>query len=256
MKKAKWSRIFWGVGLIVAAVFLVVDQLNLLPFTVGFWSIFWTIVFGASLIDSLFNKNLYGSIFSIAFLLIIYAEPLHIEALAPWTILLVALLVSGGLSLIFKNNVKPTVVVNGKKVDVNWSDLKNPHHFKADHVLSDTSFGVDSDNVVISEKMADASRYVHSQNLKTITINSSMGDVDVYLDDAKAAGDEVIVNINTSIGDVDIYVPQDWQIENNLQSGFGDVDIDYTDGTGTKLILQGKNSMGDLEIHHVHKKEN
>lgn len=29
--KAKWSRIFWGVGLIAAAVFLVIDQLHLLP---------------------------------------------------------------------------------------------------------------------------------------------------------------------------------------------------------------------------------
>ena len=95
--KAKWSRIFWGVGLIAAAVFLVIDQLHLLPFTIGFWAIFWTVVFAASLITSIINKNLYGSIFSIAFLLIIYAKPLHIAALAPWTILLVAFLISAGI---------------------------------------------------------------------------------------------------------------------------------------------------------------
>ena len=51
--KAKWSRIFWGVGLIAAAVFLVIDQLHLLPFTIGFWAIFWTVVFVASLITYL-----------------------------------------------------------------------------------------------------------------------------------------------------------------------------------------------------------
>ena len=248
--KAKWSRIFWGVGLIAAAVFLVIDQLHLLPFTIGFWAIFWTVVFVASLITSVINKNLYGAIFSIAFLVIVYAKPLHISALSPWTILLVAILVSAGISLIFRNSFKPTIIINGKKVNANWSDLINKN-FKADNVITDNSFGVDSDNVVISGKMTEASRYIHSQNLKTVTIDSSMGDVSVYLDDAKAAGDEVIMNINTSMCDVDVYIPSDWQVENNMQNSLRDVDIDHSKGTGTKLILQGRNTMGDLTVKHV-----
>lgn len=248
--KAKWSRIFWGVGLIAAAVFLVIDQLHLLPFTIGFWAIFWTVVFVASLITSVINKNLYGAIFSIAFLVIVYAKPLHISALSPWTILLVAILVSAGISLIFRNSFKPTIIINGKKVNANWSDLINKN-FKADNVITDNSFGVDSDNVVISGKMTEASRYIHSQNLKTVTIDSSMGDVSVYLDDAKAAGDEVIMNINTSMCDVDVYIPSDWQVENNMQNSLSDVDIDHSEGTGTKLILQGRNTMGDLTVKHV-----
>ena len=248
--KAKWSRIFWGVGLIAAAVFLVIDQLHLLPFTIGFWAIFWTVVFVASLITSVINKNLYGAIFSIAFLVIVYAKPLHISALSPWTILLVAILVSAGISLIFRNSFKPTIIINGKKVNANWSDLINKN-FKADNVITDNSFGVDSDNVVISGKMTEASRYIHSQNLKTVTIDSSMGDVSVYLDDAKAAGDEVIMNINTSMCDVDVYIPSDWQVENNMQNSLSYVDIDHSKGTSTKLILQGRNTMGDLTVKHV-----
>lgn len=248
--KAKWSRIFWGVGLIAAAVFLVIDQLHLLPFTIGFWAIFWTVVFVASLITSVINKNLYGAIFSIAFLVIVYAKPLHISALSPWTILLVAILVSAGISLIFRNSFKPTIIINGKKVNANWSDLINKN-FKADNVITDNGFGVDSDNVVISGKMTEASRYIHSQNLKTVTIDSSMGDVSVYLDDAKAAGDEVIMNINTSMCDVNVYIPSDWQVENNMQNSLSDVDIDHSKGTGTKLILQGRNTMGDLAVKHV-----
>lgn len=248
--KAKWSRIFWGIGLIAAAVFLVIDQLHLLPFTIGFWAIFWTVVFVASLITSVINKNLYGAIFSIAFLVIVYAKPLHISALSPWTILLVAILVSAGISLIFRNSFKPTIIINGKKVNANWSDLINKN-FKADNVITDNSFGIDSDNVVISGKMTEASRYIHSQNLKTVTIDSSMGDVSVYLDDAKAAGDEVIMNINTSMCDVNVYIPSDWQVENNMQNSLSDVDIDHSKGTGTKLILQGRNTMGDLTVKHV-----
>ena len=54
----------------------------------------------------------------------------------------------------------------GKRVNANWSDLINKN-FKADNVITDNSFGVDSDNVVISGKMTEASRYIHSQNLKS-----------------------------------------------------------------------------------------
>lgn len=164
--------------------------------------------------------------------------------------MLVAILVSAGISLIFRNSFKPTIIINGKKVNANWSDLINKN-FKADNVITDNSFGVDSDNVVISGKMTEASRYIHSQNLKTVTIDSSMGDVSVYLDDAKAAGDEVIMNINTSMCDVDVYIPSDWQVENNMQNSLSDVDIDHSKGTGTKLILQGRNTMGDLTVKHV-----
>ena len=200
MRKASFGRVLWGLGLLAAAAFLVLDQLHLMPLELGFWAIFWTVVFGATLITSLVNKSLGGSIFSIAFLLIIYAKPLHIERIVPWTVLLAAFLIWGGLRLIFKKSWRPTVIINGEKVNANWSDLKAPHKFKAEHVFSDTSSSDNGDNIVISEKMSSTSRYVHSQHLETVTVNVSMGDVNVYLDSAKPAGDEVVANINMSMG--------------------------------------------------------
>ena len=152
MRKASFGRILWGLGLLAAAAFLVLDQLHLIPVELGFWTIFWTVVFAATLITSLINRSLGGTIFSIAFLLIIYAKPLHIESIVPWTVLLAAFLVWGGLRLIFKKSWKPTVIINGEKVSTNWSDLKAPHKFKAEHVFSDTTSSDNGDNIVISEK--------------------------------------------------------------------------------------------------------
>lgn len=102
MRKASFGRILWGLGLLAAAAFLVLDQLHLISVELGFWTIFWTVVFAATLIISLINRSLGGTIFSIAFLLIIYAKPLHIESIVPLTVLLAAFLVWGGLRLIFK----------------------------------------------------------------------------------------------------------------------------------------------------------
>ena len=146
------------------------------------------------------------------------------------------ILISAGISLIFRKSFKPTVIINGKKVDANWSDLKNKT-FDSDNVITDSSFGVDSDNVVISGKMSEASRYIHSQNLKTVTIDSTMGEVSVYLDGAKAAGDEVIMNDNTSMCDVNGYIPSGWQVENNMQNSLS-MSILITQRNGTKFILQ------------------
>lgn len=252
MRKASFGRILWGLGLLAAAAFLVLDQLHMIPLELGFWAIFWTVVFAATLITSLFNRSLGGSIFSIAFLLIIYAKPLHIEQIVPWTVLLAAFLIWGGLRLIFKKSWKPTVIINGEKVDANWSDLKAPHKFKAEHVFSDTTSSDSGDNIVISEKMSSTARYVHSQYLETVTVNVSMGDVDVYLDSAKPAGDEVIANINMSMGDVSFYIPTSWRVDNQLEQKFGDFTIDGDQPIdGPTLVLQGRANMGDITVKRV-----
>lgn len=106
MRKASFGRVLWGLGLLAAAAFLVLDQLHLMPLELGFWAIFWTVVFGATLITSLVNKSLGGSIFSIAFLLIIYAKPLHIERIVPWTVLFSSIFNLGRFEINFQEKLE------------------------------------------------------------------------------------------------------------------------------------------------------
>lgn len=144
------------------------------------------------------------------------------------------------------------MIINGEKVDANWSDLKAPHKFKAEHVFSDTTSSDSGDNIVISEKMSSTARYVHSQHLETVTVNVSMGDVDVYLDSAKPAGDEVIANINMSMGDLNFYIPTSWRVDNRLERKFVDFTIDGDQPTnGPILVLQGRANMGDITVKRV-----
>ncbi len=96
---------------------------------------FWTVIFAATLIESLVNKSIFGSVFSVAFLLIVYAKPLRITRIVPWTILLAAFLIWIGLYLLFKRSWGPTIYVNNKKIKGNWSDLGNNKKFHAEHVF-------------------------------------------------------------------------------------------------------------------------
>ena len=251
--KAKWSRIFWGVGLIAAAVFLVIDQLHLLPFTIGFWAIFWTVVFVASLITSVINKNLYGAIFSIAFLVITYAGPLGIKKLlSAWMILFIALLVSIGLSLLFKRSVKPTITIQ-KSFDWSSGDGDAEANAQPKHRVSHQDIIEDGDNIVINQKIAgDSSRYIHSQHLQSITLDASFGNANIYLDDAKAAGDTVILNVTASMGNVNLYIPLSWELENQLSVSLGNVIVKgKSNGGGPTLVLKGRANMGNVVINYM-----
>lgn len=248
--KNSFTRILWGVGLIAAAALLVVNQLGLLSFKISVWTIILTVVFVACLIKGLFDKSIGVSVFSIAFLVITYAGPLGIKKiLSSWMILFIALLVSMGLSLLFKRD--PEIVI---KKSFNWHDddddsddeVKTTHHHAQDVIE-------DGDNIVINQKIAgDSSRYIHSQNLKSITLDASFGNANIYLDDAKAAGDTVVLNLTASMGNVNLYVPLSWQIDSHLSVSLGNIVVKgKSNGGGPTLVLKGRANMGNVVINYV-----
>lgn len=252
MKKKETSRVLWGIGFLAAGIFLLLDQLHVINFHLSFWMIIWTVVFVAMGVSSIASRNIFGTVFAIAFLAIVYAEPLHITHLVPWTILGVALLIGIGLNMIFKKSFgHPEVFVNGRKVDADWKDVKTKS-FHADQFMSDTDEIEEGEDIVISQKLSDTSRYIHSPNLRSVTVNSFIGDASIYFDQAQAAGDSVVLNLNAAIGDVNLYVPSDWQIVNELNATFGDIEYFGTStATATKLILRGNKKIGDLGIHFI-----
>lgn len=275
MSKSRSKRIVAGIALILVAVFLVLEQLNLISFQIGFWSLAWTAVFVISGIYSLMNKSISGTVFSIAFLLIIYAKPLHISVLSPWTILLVAVLVSVGLNMLFKRDFKPDVVINGKHVNADWSDLKNilsdekkaQNSTTHDRVINqdddeENTHGrtrvinqEDDENIVVSTHMGDVSRFIHSKNLRSLNVTTSLGDVKLYLEDSKAAGDTVYANLDANLGDVTFYIPSNWKVRSNVDATFGDINVESipsgVEQNGPTLVLQGRIKMGDVTAKYV-----
>lgn len=105
MKLRKNSgKILWGLFFILAAVYVVVSKLWIMP-EVSVFSILLTVFFIWLFLNGIRNVNFWEILFSIAFICIIYDDWLGITALTPWTVLGAALLGSIGLSLIFKKRV-------------------------------------------------------------------------------------------------------------------------------------------------------
>ena len=91
---------FWGIFLVLAAAYLIISRLGYLP-VAGVFTIIATIVCIAAFVHSLLHLSFGGMLFPLAFICILYDEPLGITAITPWTVLLAALLGTIGLKLIF-----------------------------------------------------------------------------------------------------------------------------------------------------------
>lgn len=245
--KNKFWRSFWGIFFLAAAALVVVNQMGILTYKLGFWAIIGSIIFVLSLIDGIINRRITESVFSIAFLLMIYAQPLHITKLVPWTILLAAVLISIGLGIIFRNRFH-TVAYANKKI----KDFRNKRESISDHIFTDTVSNDKGAHVVIDQTFSDTSRYIHSKELETIDVNGKMGDINIYLDNAQAASDTVVMNLNITMTDLNIFLPLSWQIDNNLGTSLGELEIEGTsNGGGPTLLLQGHASLSDIDIKYV-----
>lgn len=77
------------------------------------FSIILTVFFLWLFVEGIRNVNFWEILFSIAFICIIYDEPLGITALTPWTVLGAAFLGSIGLSLIFGGKKRKWKTVTG-----------------------------------------------------------------------------------------------------------------------------------------------
>lgn len=242
-------RIFWGLFFLACAGYAIASQMGVLSYHLTFWSVLGTVIFALSLIDGLLNLRIGESVFSVAFLLMVYAGPLHITKLVPWTILLAALLVTIGLGIIFRNRFHTVVFANKK-----MRQLRHKRENLFDNLFTETTTNENDRHVVINQNLSDSARYIKSQELETIDVRARMSEINLYLDNAKAAGDQVEMNLDLSMSSLTIYLPLSWQVQSNISSNsiFGDLEIDgSSNGGGPTLILNGNSSMSNIRVEYV-----
>lgn len=234
----KKQKIFWGIFFIVVALLIIVSKLGLMP-DVGVFSIFATIILLWMLIQGLKHINFYEIMFAIAFLCIIYDEPLGIEALTPWSVLAAALLFSIGLSMLFhgKRKYRHSVNIAGKNHEVFGNSSEQ---FSDERLICENNFG-------------EAIRYVNSDNFRDAHLENNFGSLTVYFDNAIIQGDSAQVSIENNFGVTALYIPKEWKVVTNLEHSFGSIDeYGASDGSSdTALYIQGETNFGHIELHYV-----
>lgn len=230
----KGSQIFWGIFLLVAAALLVAGQLGMLG-EVNWFTIILTVLLAGIIIKSIYPVNFAGILFPLAFLAIIYDEQLGIEVLTPWTVLIVALIGSIGLSLIFSKrhhsySHKESGIHNEEVIDNEDEDF----------IYHKTTFG-------------STSKYINSDNFKGAEFECSFGAMGIYFKNAKIQGDFAEVTLNVNCGALEMYVPKEWRVDSRLVNSLAAIDYknECLPTADKTLVLKGKISLCGIEIIYV-----
>lgn len=199
----KKQRYFWGIACLAVAVFLIVEKLGFLG-DIHMMTVLLTIVCAAILISSIPSLNFAGILFPLAFLCIIYDEPLGLTALTPWTVLAVALFGSIGLTMLFhkrrscgyRNSLSEEVIDIGDS-----SVIRHTTHFGA------------------------ATKYINTDNFKQADLSCSFGALSIYFENAAIPDGIATVRLNASFSGIELYMPKEWNVENHLQATLGGIDV-------------------------------
>lgn len=227
----KKERIFWGLFFILGAVAVIVSKLGFFG-DIGLWTVFLTVLLVALLIKSVPCRSYSGILFSIAFLCILYAKPLGITAITPWTVLGAALLGSIGCALLFRP----------------WRRYKCYHH--DENFETET---IEGDCIHLNTTFASSVKFINSEDFKRAHVSCSFAGLKVYFDHAVIQGDEAVVELDASFCGVELFIPKEWRVETQISTSFGGVEEKNRNiSTGSPILrLVGHCSFGGVTIIYI-----
>lgn len=245
------KKVIWGLLLVLAAVFLLVSQMGLIPeFNLGFWTILWTIVSAAILINGISKFQFSGIFFGLAFLAIIYDEPLGITAITPGPVLGAALLLSIGCHMLFPKR-KHKKIVTARYTDHQGNEIELDREKGMEQ--EEHHEGIDGEYLEFTQVFKNGTKYISSNNLKSISGECVFGNLDIYLTNATLAGGCASVDFDNVFSHINIYVPSTWNVVENTESVFANVNYrghNFPDGQN-RLNVIGDNVFGSINIIYV-----
>ena len=117
----------------------------------------------------------------------------------------------------------------------------------------DKGENVQGENIYLKSNFGSLIRYVTSEDLRYVSLDSSFSGVKIYLDSARVPAGNVTLEINSSFSGVELYVPKNWEINNHIHSAFGAVDQKNksNEEKNVTLTLEGENSFGGITLIYV-----
>lgn len=234
------NNVFWGIMLVLGAVVLLVGRMGYLE-GIGLGSILLNIALAAILIKGIFRRRFGTILFSLAFLVIINDELLHLEAITPWPVLGAALLGTIGLNLLFPGFKYGRRFVPRIGSGIHWRN-------------GGTLNGNDSNGGVVSfdNVFGSTVKYI-SGAVSFVGIENAFGSMEVYFTDACLMDNNAGITVDLVFGEVVLYVPASWKVEAKTENIFGSTDMSGR-GTGdgeNVLCVGGSVVFGHLGIVYV-----
>lgn len=230
----KNGKILWGVIFVIAGITLILGNLGYMG-DVNFVSLTLSIILVAVSIKSIISRNFYGTFIPLALIGILFDKELGIEAITPWTILIAALLLSIGFSMIF-------------------SKKKSKHKYNKNKIPNFTEEDINDESYVNFETaFTGSAKYIKSTDFKQGTFECSFGSMKIYFDNAIIKDEMAFIDLEASFSGVELYIPKEWSVRNDLDVSMGKVEEENNSvSTGSPVIvLRGDVSFSSVDIIYV-----
>ena len=234
----KNKNIFWGLFFIVIAGLIVVKQSGYLA-GVTTLNLVVTLFLIPIILKSCIRLNFAGIFFPISILGILFAEELGITNFVPFPILITALFLSIGFSMLFGKHEKWR--------EGHFCTIGNTEGFEE---VVDTE---DDDVVNFRVTFGDSIKYVNAKNLKQANLSCSFGALKVYFDNATVSPEGAVINVDMSFSGVELYIPREWKVINGIEATLAGVEEKYKrNGDETVTVkLAGRAQFSGIEIIYV-----
>lgn len=250
------KNIFGGLLFLLGAVLLIAGSLGLfhgleLFHGIGFWRILFTLASLALLLHGIFYFDIRKILFSIAFLIIIYAKLLGLEALTPWPVLGAALLGSIGLNMIFPNIKKKFRNSHAEFPEDTGTYIESspvlPQIPEADETPET------AENIEFSAIFSSSVHYLHGSSLQSMTIDCVFGNFTAYFDQADLKNNSARLTIDTIFGQTRLFLPREWNVIVRTDNVLGSTqEKGWCNPNGENTLeIDGDIVFGKLEINYI-----
>jgi predicted membrane protein len=243
---SKWT---FGLFLLLAAVLVLSNQFG------GFMEIDIGSIIVAALAIAFLIQCIIGPLFGaipipLAALYYVFQYPLNMPYVPIWTLVLVAILATIGLSVLLPSKWKHYnhTYNNGRN---HWHGDSEGGDGEAVHLHE----GGDENNPVINVRMGGVSQYLHAECLETAELDCSLGSLEVFFDKTNLSPGGAVANIYCRLGQIEMYIPKQWRIKDELNCSLGAVNFTgryaEPEENAPSLTLVGNVSLGNVEVHYI-----
>ena len=240
--KTRYSNLIWGTFLLLAAVFILLNQFNDFA-DIGIGSIIVAALSLIFLVQCIVDGRFALIPVSLAVLYITFQTSLELPYMQPWTLILVSVLAALGLSILFPRKY--------------WYGKTESKHFsqKGDQPQMRAEYGGNDNNPSVSVNFGAVSRHLCADSLETAQLYCNFGALEVFFDQVQLSPNGAEATLNCSFGAIKLYLPKHWRIINRLNCTLGGVDTDKNftalAENAPQLTLAGSVSLGGIEVRYI-----
>ncbi len=237
----KENNIITGLFLILIAAIMMGSAMGLIP-KLPWFKLLCGAVLTVSAVKALFKPDFFQGLMLASIVAWIFEKELGIEHLAPFPLVVAAILVGIGLNMIFR---KKQTIITFSREDENGNVIRGG----IDEVKKEE--WQDGRTVVLENLFNSTSKYVNSAAFSSARLENSFGSANVYFDNATVYNGEATIELENNFGRMNIYLPGTWRATISQESAFGHVSIHgepNRDMDAPHVIIKAESNFGELNI--------